>query len=72
MCDAKITRQHPGKNSIIGALKTRLQETPEVTSRLSDRAVQRSNSRPGPVIAYWESGSLPGFISSAAGAVQSH
>lgn len=47
-----ISRQQTGQNLIIGALKTRLEETPKVTSRLSDKAVQRSNSRPGAVIPY--------------------
>lgn len=51
-CDAKISRQQAGQNLIIGALKTRLEETPKVTSRLSDKAVQRGNSRPGAVIPY--------------------
>lgn len=51
-CDAKIPRQQTGQNLITGALKTRLEETPEVTSRLSDKAAQRSNSRPGATIPY--------------------
>lgn len=48
--DANISSQQTAQNVIIGALKTELVETSKVRSSLSDKAVQRSNPRPGTII----------------------
>lgn len=46
-CDANISSQ---QNVITRAEKIKLGETSKVRSRLSDKAVQRSNPRPGTII----------------------
>lgn len=48
--DANTSSQQTAQNVITGALKTKLVETSKVRPRLSDKAVQRSNPRPGTII----------------------
>lgn len=51
-CDANISSQQTAQNVITGALEMKLAETSKVRSRLSDKAVQRSNLRPGTIIPF--------------------
>lgn len=68
-CDANISSQQTAQNVITGALKTEQAETSKVRSRLSDKAVQRSNPRPGTIIPSHNLEHCLGLSSSAAGAL---
>lgn len=65
LCDANISSQQTAQNVITGALKMKLAETSKVRSRMSDKAVQRSNPRSGTII---PSPKLEHCLDSAAGA----
>lgn len=66
LCDANISSQQTAQNVITGALKMKLAETSKVRSRMSDKAVQRSNPRSGTII---PSPKLEHCLDSAADAV---